>query len=327
MKASVTNRYGSPDVLQIKEIDKPVPKDNEVLLKVYASSINSWDWDLLTGKPYVYRLLFGILTPKIKILGADVAGRVVAVGKHVKQLRPGDEVFGDISGCNWGGFAEFVCASENVFALKSAQMTFEEAAAFPQASVLAWQGLRFNIQIREGQTILINGAGGGVGTFAVQIAKSFGAVVTAVDSSGKLDMLRSIGADHVIDYKHQDVSKTGAKYDFILDVFSQRSIFHYKRLLNPSGTYVMCGGTIGRILETAIFGPFLSMTGKKMGILVHVPNAKDLQSLNKLFEKGKIVPVIDRRYPLNEVAEALRYFGSSLHKGKIVISVEHNHAS
>ena len=231
MKASVYNRYGSPDVLQLKEIAEPIPKNDEVLIKVYASSINSWDWELLTGKPYLYRLLFGILRPKFKVLGADVAGKVVAVGKDVMHLQPGDEIFGDISGCNWGGFAEFVCASENVFALKSPQMTFEEAAAFPQASVLAWQGLQFKSQIKEGQSILINGAGGGVGTFAIQIAKSFGAVVTAVDSASKLDMLRSIGADYVIDFKQQDLSNAGKSYDFILDVFSQRSIFDYKRML------------------------------------------------------------------------------------------------
>lgn len=324
MKAIVYNRYGLPDVLELKDIQKPFPKDNEVLVKVYASSINSWDWDLLTGKPYLYRLLFGILRPKFKVLGADVAGKVVAVGKDVKLFKSGDDVFGDISGCSWGGLAEFVCASENALTHKSSRMTFEEAAAFPQASVLAWQGLRFNGQLKKGQTILINGAGGGVGTFAVQMAKSIGAEVTAVDSSGKLDMLHSIGADHVIDYKQQDFTKEGKQYDFILDVFSQRSVFDYKRMLNPNGTYVMLGGTISRLLQTALLGPLLSRTGKKMGILVHVPNTKDLQTMNELFEAGKVVPVIDKRYPLNQVGEAFRYFGSSLHKGKIVISVDHN---
>jgi len=326
MKAIVYHKYGSPDVLKLEEVQKPTPSDNEVLIKVHAASVNSWDWGLLRGKPFLNRLLFGLLKPKTKILGCDIAGKVEAVGRNVKQLQPGDEVFGDISGGGWGGFAEYVCARENVLALKSASMTFEEAAAVPQAAVLALQGLLDKGQIQKGQKVLINGAGGGSGTFAVQIAKSFGAEVTGVDSTGKLDMLRSIGADQVIDYTQEDFTKNGQRYDLILDVVTYRSIFDYKRALSPKGIYVMLGGgSWARVFQVMFMGPLISMTGsKKMGILMHKPNKKDLNFMKELFEAGKVVPVIDRRYPLSEVAEALRYFGEGHAKGKLVITLEHN---
>lgn len=324
MKAIVYERYGPPDVLQLKEVEKPTPKDNEVLIKVHAASINSWDRELLRGKPFVNRLLFGLLKPKIKILGADIAGRVEAVGRNVKQFQPGDEVFGDLCECGWGGFAEYVCARENALALKPASMTFEEAAAVPQAAVMALQGLRNKGQIQPGQKVLINGAGGGVGTFAVQIAKSFEAEVTGVDSTRKLDMLRSIGADQVIDYTQEDFTKSGQRYDLILDVAAYHSIFDYKRALSPKGIYVMVGGSSARIFQTIFLGPLISMTGsKKLGILAHKPN-KGLDFMKELFEAGKVVPVIDRRYPLSEVPEALRHFGEGHAKGKVVITVDHN---
>ncbi|KRE48917.1 NAD(P)-dependent alcohol dehydrogenase [Paenibacillus sp. Soil724D2] len=322
MKAIVYAKYGTTDVLKLKEVEKPTPKDNEVLIKVHAASVNSWDWDLLRGVPFMVRL-GGVLKPKYNILGADVAGRVVAVGKDIKQLLPGDEVFGDISGCSWGGFAEFVCARENVLTLKPASMTFEEAAAIPQAAVLALQGLRDKGQIQKGQKVLINGAGGGVGAFAVQIAKSFGAEVIGVDSTMKLDMLRSIGADQVIDYTQVDFTKNGQRYDLILDVAGYRSIFNYKRALSPKGTYVMVGGSMSRIFQVMFLGPWISMIGgKKMGILIHKPNKNDQSFMKELLEAGKVVPVIDRRFPLSEVAEALQYLGDGHAKGKIVISVE-----
>jgi NADPH:quinone reductase-like Zn-dependent oxidoreductase len=324
MKAIVYERYGPPDVLQLKEVKKPTPKDNEVLIKVHAASINSWDWELLRGKPFVNRLLFGLLKPKIKILGADIAGRVEAVGRNVKQFQPDDEVFGDLCECGWGGFAEYVCARENTLALKPASMTFEEVAAVPQAAAMALQGLRDKGQIQSGQKVLINGAGGGVGTFAVQIAKSFGAEVTGVDSTKKLDMLRSIGADQVIDYTQEDFTKSGQRYDLILDVAAYHSIFDYKRALSPKGIYVMVGGSSARIFQAIFLGPLISKTGsKKLGILAHKPN-KGLDFMKELFEAGKVVPVIDRRYPLSEVPEALRYFGEGHAKGKIVITVDHN---
>ena len=324
MKAIVYTKYGPPDVLQLKEIEKPTPKDDEVLVKVHAASVNSWDWELLRGA-FVNRLFFGFLKPKIKILGVDIAGRVETVGRNVKQFLPGDEVFGDISGCGFGGFAEYVCARENALALKPAGMTFEQAGAVAHAAVLALQGLRDKGQVQPGQKVLINGAGGGSGTFAVQIAKSFGAEVTGVDSTGKLDMLRSIGADQVIDYTQEDFTKNGKRYDLILDVVTYRSIFDWhKRALSPKGIYVMLGGgSWARVFQTMFLGPWISMTGsKKMGLLMHKPNNRDLVFMNELLEAGKVAPVIDRRYALSEVAEALRYFGEGHTQGKVVITVQ-----
>ncbi len=324
MKAIVYQKYGSPDVLKLEEVQKPIPKDDEVLIKVHAASVNSWDWDLLRGTPFLNRL-GGLLKPKYKILGADIAGRIEAVGRNVKQFQPGDEVFGDISRCGWGGFAEHVCAHEDALALKPASMTFEEAAAVPQAAVLALQGLRDKGQIKSGQKVLINGAGGGVGTFAVQIARSFGAEVTGVDSTRKLDMLRSIGADHVVDYTQEDFTRNGQRYDLILDVVGNRSVFDYRRALNPKGIYVMVGGSMALMFQIMFLGPWISMTAsKKMGILIHKQNKEDLNSMKELFEAGKVVPVIDRRYTLNEVPEAFRYFGEGHHQGKVVITLEHN---
>ncbi len=321
MKAIVFTKYGSPDFLELKEVEKPTPKENEVLIKVHASSINDWDWGLLRGKPFANRVMFGLLKPK-KILGCDIAGRVEAIGKNVKQFQPGDNVFGDISGGNWGGFAEYACARENEIALKPVSMSFEEAAAIPQAGALALQSVYDKAQIQSGQKVLINGAGGGAGTFAVQIAKSLGAEVTGVDSTRKLNMMRSIGADHVIDYTQEDFTKNGQCYDLIIDNAAHHSIFDYKRALSPKGIYVMLGGSTARIFQIMFLGPLISMTGsKKLGILMLKPN-KDLAFMKELFETGKVKPVIDRRYPLSEVAEALRYFGEGLAQGKVVITLE-----
>ena len=324
MKAIVYTKYGLPDVLQLKEVEKPTPKDDEVLVKVHAASVNYPDWGCVRGKPFYLRLMTGLLKPKNKILGTDIAGRVEAVGRNVKQFQPGDEVFGDLCQCGWGGFAEYVCARENALTLKPAGMSFEEAAAVPQAAILALRGLRYKGRIQPGQKVLINGAGGGAGTFAVQIAKSFGAEVTGVDSTGKLEMMRSIGADQVIDYTKTDFTKNGRHYDFILDFAAHHSIFDYKRALNPKGIFVVVGGSTARIFQAVFLGALISMTGgKKMGLLMHKPN-EDLAFIIELFEAGKVVPVIDRRYPLSEVAEALRYFGEGHAKGKLVITVEHN---
>ena len=323
MKAIVYHKYGSPDVLELEEVKKPTPRDHEALVDVHAASVNAWDWDLLRGKPFVNRLGGGLLKPnKIKILGCDIAGRVEEVGRNVKLLQPGDEVFGDISGCGWGGFAEYVCASENALALKPSGMTFEGAAAVPQAAVLALQGLRYKGQIQPGQRVLINGAGGGAGTFAVQIAKSFGAEVTGVDSTSKLDMIRSIGANQVIDYTQEDFTKYGRRYDRIVDMAAHHSTFDYRGALSPEGIYGVIGGATPRILQTVFLGSWFSLTSsKKMGLVLHKPN-KDLAFINELFEAGKIVPVIDRRYRLSEVPEALRYFGEGCAKGKVVITVK-----
>ena len=321
MKAIVYTKYGTPDVLELKEIDRPIPKENEVLIKVYAVSLNDWDCGLLEGD-FVNRLLNGIFKPKIKILGSDIAGRVETVGKNVEKFRPGDHVFGDLSG-RWGGFAQYVCARENALALKPASMTFEEAAAIPQAAMLAIQGLHKG-KIRSGQKILINGAGGGVGTFAVQIAKLYGVEITGVDSAGKLDMLRSLGFDHVIDYKREDFTKNGKRYDLILDAKTNRSIFDYTRALQPHGIYVTVGGSMIRLLQALMLAPWISMISKKkIGIVALNPN-KDLAYMKELFEAGKVKPVIDGPYKLDEVPNAFRLFGEGIHKGKVVITVDHN---
>ena len=321
MKAIVYSKYGPPDVLQLKEVEKPTPKENEVLVKVHAASLNAADLDFLRGK-FINRLGWGLLKPKKKILGSDIAGRIEAVGRNVKEFQPGDEIFVDLFDFGFGAFAEYVCVPENALRLKPASMTFEEAATLPQSAIVALQGLRNKRQIQPGQKVLINGAGGGMGTFAVQIAKSFGAEVTGVDSTSKLDMMRSIGADQVIDYTREDFTKNGQRYDLILDFVAYHSIFDCKRALSPKGIYVMVGGSMARIFQVMFLGPWISMTGsKKMGILAHKPN-KDLAFMKELFEAGKVVPIIDRRYPLNETAEALRYFGEGHARGKVVIQLK-----
>jgi NADPH:quinone reductase-like Zn-dependent oxidoreductase len=323
MKAIVYTKYGPPDVLQLKEIEKTTPNDDEVLIKVQAASANAADWHDMRGKPFFIRLMGGgLLKPKNKRLGIDIAGRIEAVGRNVKQFRPGDEVFG----FSQGGFAEYVCAHENSLALKPTSTTFEEAAAIPVAAVTALQGLRDKGKIQPGQKVLINGASGGVGTFAVQIAKSFGTEVTAVCSTRNLDMVRSIGADQVIDYTQEDFTKSGQRYDLILAVNGYHPISAYKRALSSKGIYVMAGGTMAQFFQVMFLGPWISMTGsKKMGFMgVAKPNKEDLDYLKELFEAGKVAPVIDRHYTLSEVAEAIRYLEEGHAKGKVVITVEHN---
>lgn len=321
MKAIVFTKYGSPDVLELQEVEKPTPKDDEVLIRVHAASLNDWDWAALHGVPFVNRLMFGLLYPKKQILGSDIAGRIEAVGKNVRQFQPADEVFGDLSG-HWGGFAEYVCARENALALKAPSMTFEEAAAIPQAGMLALQGLRAMGRIQPGHKLLINGAGGGVGTFAIQLAKLHGVEVTAVDSPGKLDMLRSMGAAHVIDYTQEDFTKNGQHYDLILDVKTTRSILDCARALTPNGTYVTVGGSMARLFQVLLLSPWISMTqNKNIRLLVLKPN-KGLDYMKELFEAGKVVPVIDGPHRLSEVPEAFRRFGEGRQKGKVVITLE-----
>ncbi len=327
MKALVCTKYGSPDVLQLKEVEIPAPKDNEALVKVHAASLNAADSEYRRGV-FIVRLLYqGLVKPKYKILGTDIAGQVETVGRNVKQFKPGDEIWGDLSyPYGFGTFAEYVCVPENALRLKPASMTFEEAAAIPTAAVVALQNLRGKRPIQPGQKVLINGAGGGVGTFAVQLAKYFGAEVTGVDSTEKLDTVRSIGADHFIDYIKEDFTKGGQRYDLILDVAVHRSVFDYKRALSPRGICVFVGGSMTRVFLNTLLGPLISMMGsKKMGLVKWEPNKKeDLDFLKELFEAGKVVPVIDRRYPLSEVAEAFRYLEEGHAKGKLVITVEHN---
>jgi NADPH:quinone reductase-like Zn-dependent oxidoreductase len=323
MKAIVYEKYGPPEVLQLKEVEKPTPKDNEVLVEVHAASVNYIDWQVLRGESFFLRLTTGgLLKPKHKILGDDIAGRVEMVGVNVKHFLPGDEVFG-IS--NFDAFAEFVCVPENALALKPDSMTFEEAAAIPEAAIPALQGLRDHGQIQPGQKVLIIGASGGVGTFAVQIAKSFGAEVTGVCSTKKLELVRSIGADQVVDYTQEDFTKRRQRYDLILANAGEHSIFDYKRVLSPEGIYVCTGGSLAQYTQATLLGPLISMMGsKKLGSMLGKPNQKDYVFLIELFEAGKVVPVIDRRYPLSEVPEALRYYGEGHARGKVVITVEHN---
>src|SRR5437763_3376870 len=326
MKAIVYTQYGSPDVLQLKEVAKPTPQDNEVLVKVHAASVNAGDWHLLRAKPFLMRLMgFGLLKPKNTILGSDIAGRVEAVGRNVKQFQSGDEVFGNTAKYGFGGFAEYVSVPENALVLKPTNISFEEAAAVPQASLVALQGLRAKGQIQPGQKVLIHGAGGGVGTFAVQIAKSFGAEVTGVCSTRNVDMARSIGADQVIDYTQEDFTQNGQGYDLILAANGYHPISDYKRALRPKGTYVMTGGSTAQVFQAMLLGPLISMTGsKKMGNLMAKLNQKDLVFMEELLEGGKVVPVIERRYPLSEVPEAIRYVEEGHAKGKVVITVEQN---
>ena len=320
MKAIVYYKYGSPDVLKLEEYEKPIPKDDEVLIKIHAVSINGSDREGLIGKP-LYARLGGIWKPGYPILGSDIAGRVERVGKNITQFQPGDEVFGEIPGYH-GGFAEYACAPERTLARKPAGLTFEQAAAIPQAGVVALQGILEKGHVQPGQKVLINGAGGGAGTFAVQLAKLHGAEVTGVDNTIKIDYLRSLGADHVIDYTRQDFTKTGKQYDLILDVIAHRSAFAYRRALKPNGTYFFVGGSVATLFQILLLGPWIKKsTGRNIRLLIVSQNNKDRIAITELCEAGKVSPVIDRQYPLSQVAEALRYVGEGRARGKVVITV------
>ena len=326
MKAIVYDNYGPPGVLELREIEKPTVKDGEVLIKVQAASVNPLDWHFLRATPIFARLATGLLKPKRKVLGADLAGRVEAVGGSVTQFQPGDEIFGSIFSYGYvGAFAEYVCVTERALLLKPASTTFEEAAAVPVAAVTALQGLRDKGKIQPGQKVLINGASGGVGTFAVQIAKSFGAEVTGVCSTRNLDMVRSIGADHVIDYTQEDFTKNGQTYDLIYCAVGNRLAADYKRALNPHGICVVVGFTTMRhmLFQVLFLGAWVSMTGgKKIGAMGTVNvNKADLGFMAELLEDGKVVPVIDRHYKLGEVAEAIRYLEEGHARGKVIITV------
>ena len=322
MKAVVCPTYGSPDVLELQEVAKPIPKDNEVLVKVYASSVNAADWRLMRADPPLVRLTDGFSKPKHAILGSDVAGRVEAVGKDVTQFKPGDEVFGDLSAVGFGAFAEYVAAPEAALVSKPVNLTFAQAAAAPMAAVTALQGLRDYGKIEAGQSVLINGASGGVGSFAVQLAKSFGAKVTGVCSTGKVDTVRSLGADHIIDYEKEDITQSAQRYDLILGVGGFYPLGAYKRALRPGGRYVMTGGETKQIFQAVLLGPLMSMRGdRKLMSYVAKPSQKDLTFIGGLLESGDVVPVIDKTYPLAEVPEAVRYLEAGRVRGKVVISV------
>jgi NADPH:quinone reductase-like Zn-dependent oxidoreductase len=325
MKAIVCTKYGPPDVLKLEEVEKPAPGDDEVLVEVHAASVTYSSLMLIRGEPFVGRLMgLGLLKPKHRISGGDLAGRVVVVGVNAKQFRPGDEVYGDLSDCGRGAFAEYVAAPENALALKPANISFEEAAGVPEAALVALQALRDHGQIQPGQKVLINGASGGIGTFAVQIAKYFGAEVTGVCSTRNVDLVRSLGADYVIDYTREDFTENGQGYELILAAAGYRSIFDYRRALSPKGIYVSTGGAMAQTFQALLLGPLISMSGdKKLGAMQVIPN-QDLDFMRELIEADKVRPVIDRCYPLSQAAEALRYYAEGHSRGKVVITVEHN---
>jgi NADPH:quinone reductase-like Zn-dependent oxidoreductase len=320
MKAIVYARYGPPDVLQLQEISKPAPRDDELLIRIHATSVNRSDWECLLGKP-LYARFGGLFRPGRKILGSDIAGRVEAAGKNNARFQVGDEVFGDILE-HMGGFAEYVCVRGTTLAPKPAGLSFEQASAIPQAAVIALQGIRDSGQVQPGQQVLINGAGGGTGSFAVQLAKRCGAEVTAVDNAGKLDFLRTLGADHVIDYAGEDFTTNGTQYDMILDLIAHRSAFAYLRALKPNGRFYIVGGSVATLLQILLLGPLLgAITSKHVRVLAVQPNRKDLEHMAALCESGEITLPIDRSFSLSEVPQALQYLGEGRAKGKVVITV------
>lgn len=327
MKAVVYTDYGSPEVLQIRDVKKPVPSDDQILVKVRAASINPLDWHYMEGTPYIIRAMIGGLRkPKDPRLGVDLAGEVEAVGKNVTQFKPDDEVFGTGHGA---AFAEYVCANKTKVVLKPANVTFEEGAAVPIAALTALQGLRDKGHVQAGQKVLINGASGGVGTFAVQIAKSFGADVTGVCSTRNLDLVRSLGADHVIDYTKDDFTKSNERYDVILDNVGNQPLSGFTRALTPKGICVLIGGggpndgrwigPMARPLKALLLSPFIS---QKMGMLGAEIRQDDLAKMSELMQAGKVKPVIDRTYPLTQIADAMRYLEQGHARGKVIITVE-----
>ena len=322
MKAIVYSEYGSPDVLRLENVDKPTPQANEVLVKVHATSLNASDWESLTGSP-AYARISGLRKPGIPILGSDIAGRVEAVGNDVTRFQVGDAVLGDNLMVG-GGFAEYVCIRESVLAPKPEALTFEQAAAIPQGGVIALQGLRDQGKLQAGEKLLINGAGGSAGTFALQLAKLYGAgEITGVDNAEKLTLMRSLGADHVIDYRQTNYTRTGQKYDLIIDLVAHHSAFDYRRAITPTGRYLMVGGSMGSLLNVLVLGGLMTLTSQqKVGILAHQVNSADLAHVAELCAAGTITPIIDKQFPLEQTADALRYMGNGHAKGKIVITFD-----
>ena len=326
MKAIVYATYGPPDSLVLQEVEKPVPNADEVLVKVRAASANPADWHALRGSPFFVRLSMGFPKPKRTILGSDIAGQVEAVGKDVTQFEIGDEVFGDLSTSGMGGFAEYTCVSEQMLARKPTNLSFEQAAAVPVAAITALQALRNAGQIEAGQRVLINGASGGVGTFAVQIAKALGADVTGFCSTRNVEMVRSIGADHVVDYTQEDFTQNGQQYDLILDAAAFRPLSDYKRALAPTGAYILVGGSTARLFQLMFMGPVLSKKeGQRFGTFMKKSKQSDMVFMKELLEDRKIVPVIDRRYPLSATPDAIRYLEEGHARGKIIITVGDEH--
>jgi NADPH:quinone reductase-like Zn-dependent oxidoreductase len=320
MKALLYDKGGSLESLEIREADKPAPKKNEVLIEVHAASIKDWDLGLVQNKGFAR--MIGRISRAKKIIGSDIAGRVVCVGYEVKRFQPGDLVFGDLSrlGVGFGGFAEYVCASERALVRKPKRMTFEQAAAIPESGTLAYQAMLARGPLKHGQKVLVNGAGGGVGTIAIQIAKIRDVEFTGVDIAEKLDLMRSIGYDHVIDYRKEDFTRSEKRYDFILDTKTDRSPFDYARVLNAGGTYATVGGN-SRALQLVLLGPWIGRLTRKNFFIVKLRPNQGLPYLCKLFDAGTLVPVIDGPYPFTEVREAFRRYGAAEHKGKVVVTI------
>ena len=320
MKACIYKEYGSPDVLQFADVPPPTPTDDQILIKIHAVSINGSDREGLIGKP-LYARSSGLRRPGNPILGSDIAGRVEAVGKNITEFAPGDEVFGELPGYH-GGFAEYACTHGKTMLHKPDSLSFEQAAAIPQAGVIALQGIRERGAVQPGQRVLINGAGGSAGSFAIPLAKGLGAEVTGVDSAGKLDFMRSLGADHAVDYKREDFTKSGTRYDLILDLIAHRSVFTLQRALRPNGTYFFVGGSVAVIFQTLLLGPLIGkITGKNIRLLAVPQNREDLRAITELCEAGEVAPVIDRVYPFEEIADAFRYIEAEGAKGKVVITL------
>lgn len=327
MKAACYSAYGPPEVLRIEEVPEPVPATDEVLIEVHAASVNFADWAFLRGRPAIVRVMgAGLLAPKNRILGSDISGRVVSAGRDVATIKPGDEVFGDISESGWGGFAEYVCARADAVAPKPTNATFEEAAAFPQAAVTALQALRDKGRVACGKRVLIHGASGGIGSFAIQIAKAFGANVTAVCSERSAETVRSIGADRVIDYRREDFAAADERYDLIMAIAGNRTVSEYVSALAANGIYVFVGGSGRDLLQSMILGPWISRAdGKKVATLASKPSRRDLLVVKELVEQGALRAVIDKRYDLSETSDALRHYGERHTRGKIVVCARRDH--
>lgn len=321
MKAIVCHKYGPPEDLQIIDIPKPVIQEDEVLVKVRATAINDYDWSLVRGKPYLYRLLFGLKRPKNPVPGMELAGTIEAVGEKVGAFKIGDEVYGDLSDTNFGSFAEYTCIPARALSPKPAVLSFEEAAAIPHAAGLAVQGLIDVGNIQKEQRILINGAGGGVGTLGLQIAKHFAAEVTGVDTGEKLERMRSLGFDHIIDYKKEDFTKNGEKYDLVLDAKTTRSVRAYLRALKPSGKYVSIGGHVDKLLQVVVLRPFVGALTSKTVHMVSLKSNKDLDFIHEMYKAGRLKPLIDGPYRLEDIPRLIRYFGEGKHTGKIVVTL------
>lgn len=322
MRALLCTKYGSVSDLRLFEVAQPVPTEKEVLIKIYATAVNDYDWSVVTGKPYVYRLLFGIVKPKNPIPGMELAGVVEAIGSGVTRFKEADEVYGDISNYGFGSFAEFVCIHENAVVPKPAFMSFEDAAAIPHATMLAYQAIIEKGRIETGQKILINGAGGGVGTFGLQIAKTFGAEVTGVDAGEKLEAMSALGFDQVINYQQQDFTRNGKLYDLIIDAKTNRSPFAYLRSLQKKGKYVTVGGSVIKILQVLLFKFWIGLFTKKQLHIVVLKSNRDLQYIQDLYAAGKIRPVIEGPFNFSESAAAIQHFGKAKHTGKVVVTME-----